>query len=293
MNAAFDQERRDVPMSECTTWRCGGVADLLYQPGSLGDLSTYLASLDGSVPVTWLGRGSNVLVRDGGMRGVVIQLSDPLSGIAVDPPEVQAQGGAPCARLAAATAAAGLRGLEFLAGIPGTVGGALAMNAGAAGSEIWDYVHHIETLDRQGDVHRFRADEIEVGYRYAQLPPGHGVVLGVFHLQRDEDAMAARQRIQELMARRRETQPVAQASSGSVFRNPPGQHAAELIEAAGLKGYRIGGAEVSKTHANFIVNDGQATARDVEALIEYVRKAVADHSGVQLELEVRILGEDS
>ncbi len=291
MNLLDIQERCDVPMAKYTTWRCGGMADRMYAPGSVEELQEYLATLDAAVPVTWLGRGSNVLIREGGMRGVVIQLDEPISNITIDPPEVRAQGGAMCARLAVAMADAGLHGLEFLTGIPGSVGGALAMNAGAAGCEIWDRVSYIETLDRQGEVHRFSAGDIDVGYRTVCLPPDHGVLLGVFHLLRDEAEDAVWDRVRALMKRRRETQPVAQASGGSVFRNPDGQYAAQLIEAAGLKRYRIGGAEVSETHANFIVNNGAATAHDIECLIEHVRDTVEAHSGVRLELEVRILGE--
>ena len=291
MMAERPGEHRQVSMAEHTTWRCGGAADRVYAPNSLDDLSAYLAGLAEDVPLTWLGRGSNVLVRDGGMRGVVIQLRDPLSEIVFDPPTAKAQGGALCARLATLTAAAGWGGLEFLAGIPGTVGGALAMNAGAAGSEIWDFVISIETVDRHGACHVLAADGVTVGYRFAELPAGHGVVAGTFRLERAGDPTDPERKLRELMNHRRNTQPVSLPSGGSVFRNPPGQHAARLIEEAGLKGYRIGGAEVSSTHANFIVHEGTASAADIERLIKHVRHAVEEHSGVRLELEVRILGE--
>lgn len=291
MAAEFVGEDREVPMAERTTWRCGGRADRVFSPSSLDHLSDYLARLEADLPLTWLGRGSNVLVRDGGMRGVVIQLREPLSEIVLQPPRVAAQGGAPCARLALLTATAGWGGLEFLAGIPGTVGGALAMNAGAAGSEIWHFVESIETVDRRGARHVFAPDRIRVGYRFAELPDGHGVVAGTFLLERAEDPARPRRRLRELMDRRRATQPVAQPSGGSVFRNPPGGHAARLIEEAGLKGCRVGGAEVSRAHANFIVHEGAASAADIERLIEHVRAVVEERSGVRLELEVRILGE--
>ena len=291
MVVAIAGEHRKVPMSEHTTWRCGGAADRVFAPSSLDDLSAYLAGLEVDVPLTWLGRGSNVLVRDGGMRGVVIQLCESLSEIVLEPPMVQAQGGASCARLAILTAAAGWGGLEFLAGIPGTIGGALAMNAGAAGSELWDFVESIETVDRKGARHEFAAGQIKAGYRFAEIPAGHGVVAGTFRLEPAEDPAQPERRLRELMNRRRTTQPVSQPSGGSVFRNPPGGHAARLIEEAGLKGCRIGGAEVSRTHANFIVHGGTASAADIERLIEHVRDAVEEHSGVRLELEIRILGE--
>ena len=291
MAAGIVGEHRKVSMAEHTTWRCGGAADRVFAPGSLDDLSAYLAGLSEDVPLTWLGRGSNVLVRDGGMRGVVIQLCEPLSEIVLEPPKVRAQGGALCARVATITAGAGFGGLEFLAGIPGTIGGALAMNAGAAGSELWDFVESIETVDRQGGRHEFAAGQIKAGYRFAEIPAGHGVVAGTFRLEAAEDPAQPERRLRELMDRRRTTQPVSQPSGGSVFRNPPGNHAARLIEEAGLKGCRIGGAEVSRTHANFIVHEGAASAADIERLIEHVQNAVERHSGVRLELEVRILGE--
>ena len=291
MAAGIAGEHRKVPMSDHTTWRCGGTADRVFAPGSLDDLSAYLAGLGADVPLTWLGRGSNVLVRDGGMRGVIVRLCEPLSGIVLEPPRVRAQGGAPCARLALLTAAAGYGGLEFLAGIPGTVGGALAMNAGAAGSELWDFVESIETVDRGGGRHEFAAGQIRAGYRFAEIPAGHGVVAGTFRIEEAGDPAQPRRRLRELMERRRATQPVSQPCGGSVFRNPPGGHAARLIEEAGLKGCRIGGAEVSRTHANFIVHGGAARAADVERLIEHVRDTVEERSGVRLELEVRILGE--
>ena len=291
MTAGIAGERRQVSMSEHTTWRCGGSADRVFVPSSLDDLSDYLAGLSMDVPLTWLGRGSNVLVRDGGMRGVVIQLREPLSEIVLEPPRVRAQGGALCARLATLTAASGWGGLEFLAGIPGTIGGALAMNAGAAGSELWDFVDSIETVDRQGVRHEFAAGRIRVGYRFAEIPAGHGVVAGTFRLEQAEDPAQPERQLRELMDRRRTTQPVSLPSGGSVFRNPPGGHAARLIEEAGLKGCRIGGAEVSRTHANFIVHEGTASAADIEHLIEHVRTVVEEHSGVRLELEVCILGE--
>lgn len=291
MAAEFIGEYRQVPMSEHTTWRCGGAADRVFSPGSLDDLSTYLSGLEADMPLTWLGRGSNVLVRDGGMRGVVIQLREPLSEIVLEPPKVTAQGGALCARLATLTAAAGWSGLEFLAGIPGTIGGALAMNAGAAGSETWNFVESIETVDRRGARHTITADRIRAGYRFAEIPAEHGVVAGTFSLEQAEDPAEPERKLRELMDHRRTTQPVSQPSGGSVFRNPPGRHAAQLIEEAGLKGCRIGGAEVSCTHANFIVHEGAASAADIEQLIEHVRRVVEEHSGVCLELEVCILGE--
>lgn len=291
MAAEIVGEHRQVPMAEHTTWRCGGAADRVFAPDSIDDLSAYLAGLETDVPLTWLGRGSNVLVRDGGMRGVVIQLREPLSEIVLEPPRVRAEGGALCARLATLTAAAGFSGLEFLAGIPGTVGGALAMNAGAAGSEIWEFVESIGTVDRQGNRHEFTTEQIRFGYRFAEVPAGHGVVAGTFRLERAEDPAQPEHRLRELMDRRRATQPVSLPSGGSVFRNPPGGHAARLIEEAGLKGCRVGGAEVSRAHANFIVHEGTASAADIERLIDHIRRTVEEHSGVRLELEVRILGE--
>ena len=283
--------REQVPMADYTTWRCGGPAEVLFVPTSRIELCAYLAQLEAGMPVTWLGRGSNLLVRDGGIRGVVIYLKEALDEIRIAGLEATAQAGALCARLAAQTARAGLRGLEFLAGIPGTIGGALAMNAGAADSEIWDRVRSIETVDRHGDCHLWTPEQIDTGYRFAAIPEGQGVLSGTFLLEQDADASAPRERIRTLMEQRRKTQPVAEASGGSVFRNPHPQYAAQLIEAAGLKGHQIGGAQVSPTHANFIVNVHQASSTDIEQLIEHIQREVEAHSGVRLEMEVRILGE--
>ena len=280
-------------MAEMTTWRCGGVADRVYVPVDIDDLCAYLERLPSSEEVAWLGRGSNVLVRDGGMRGVVLLTREGLDHIEYSGAQVRAEAGTPCARLARETAVEGMAGLEFLAGIPGSVGGALAMNAGCAGAETWDRVESVETVDRAGVRHRLLRDEVRTGYRFADLPEGHGVVAGTFRLAQDPDATAPLRRIREQMSHRRATQPVDQPNCGSVFRNPPHEHAAILIEHSGLKGHRIGGAEVSRRHANFIVTDAGARAQDVERLIEHVRAMVEADSGVRLELEVRILGEKS
>lgn len=282
---------RGVPLARYTSWRVGGPAERLYRPADLEDLAAFLAGLPPDEPVHWLGLGSNLLVRDGGLRGTVILLHGGLARIdRVAERTLRAEAGAPCARLARTAARLELTGLEFMAGIPGTVGGALAMNAGAFGGETWERVVRVWTIDRTGRVRERAAGDYSVGYREVRGPAGEWFVAAAFELDPD-DGGAARARIRELLARRAATQPTGQPSCGSVFRNPPGDHAGRLIEAAGLKGARRGGAMVSERHANFIVNLGGATAADIEALIRHVQETVERVHGVRLEPEVRIVGE--
>ena len=283
--------RRNEPMARHTTWRVGGPARLWYRPADLDDLALFLSGLPADEPVYWVGLGSNLLVRDGGIDGVVIA---PLGGLQqLDMREdglLRAEAGVPCNKVARFSAARGLVGGEFLAGIPGTVGGALAMNAGAFGGETWAQVVAVETIDRKGEVRLRRPEDFRVGYRQVEGPAGEWFVAARFRFE-PGDVMAAQARIRELLARRNATQPTGEPSCGSVFRNPPGDHAARLIETAGLKGTCIGAACVSEKHANFIVNTGGARAADIEALIERVRAEVERVHGVRLETEVRILGE--
>lgn len=302
MNAAREQQGMagnglrgrlllDEPMARHTSWRAGGPADRFYVPADADDLAAYLASLPPDEPVFWLGLGSNLLVRDGGIRGSVIATALALGGMErAGETGMRVEAGVPCARVARAAADAGLEGAEFLVGIPGTMGGALAMNAGAFGGETWPVVDAVETVDRRG-VRRVRqAAEYRVAYRSVQGPAGEWFVAARLGLRRG-DGDAARERIRDCLRRRAETQPTGVASCGSVFRNPPGDHAGRLIEAAGLKGYCIGGACVSEKHANFIVNTGGARARDIEALIAHVQRVVESVSGVRLQAEVHIVGE--
>lgn len=283
---------RDEPMSRHTSWRVGGPADVWYQPADEDDLAGFLATLAADEPLTWVGLGSNLLVRDGGIRGTVIGLAGRLDAIErLDATGLRVQAGMYCAKVARQAAGLDLLGAEFLAGIPGTLGGALAMNAGAFGGETWPIVEAVQTIDRHGVIRRRGPRDYAIGYRSVHGPDGEWFLSADLRLGRGDGA-AARERIRELLARRGETQPTRQPSCGSVFRNPAGDHAARLIESAGLKGHRIGAAQVSEKHANFIVNLGAARAADIEALIGHVRAEVERLHGVTLVHEVRMIGED-
>lgn len=282
---------RDEPMARHTTWRVGGPADRYYRPAGLADLAAFLRDLPTEEPVHWVGLGSNLLVRDGGIRGTVIATAGALDGIErLEGPRLRAEAGATCAAAARFCARAGLTGAEFLAGIPGTLGGALAMNAGAFGGETWPLVEAVETVDRTGTVRRRGPEDFAVGYRSVRGPEGEWFGAAVLRLE-EGDAEAGTARIRTLLGRRGETQPTRWPSAGSVFRNPEDDHAGRLVEAAGLKGRCIGKACVSEQHANFILNTGGATAADIEALIEHVAAEVARRFGVRLEREVHIVGE--
>jgi UDP-N-acetylmuramate dehydrogenase len=281
----------DEPMARHTSWRAGGVARRFYKPADLADLCVFLQDLDPAEPLLWVGLGSNLLVRDGGFRGTVIFTFGALNSLDwLDDCTLRVEAGVSCARVARETTRRGLTGVEFLAGIPGTMGGALAMNAGAFGGETWSRVIAVETIDRYGRLQRRAATEFTVGYRSVSGVPGEWFVAA--HLQLEPgDAEAAQRRIRDLLDRRGATQPTQQYSCGSVFRNPPGDFAARLIEAAGLKGTWLGGAQVSEKHANFIVNAGNASAADIEALLLQVQAEVMRVHGVRLQTEVRIVGE--
>lgn len=283
--------RQNEPLCDYTSWRVGGAAERLYLPADLDDLLCFLRSLPAGEPLFWLGLGSNLLVRDGGIRGTVVCTKNRLKGMGlIDGERVYAEAGMPCALVARFCAEHGLGGAEFLSGIPGTFGGALAMNAGAFGGETWSLVDRLLTVDCLGGVHRRMAGEYVVGYRSVLGPRNEWYLAAELKLV-SGDTLQSREQIKTLLAKRAATQPVNQPSCGSVFRNPPGDYAARLIESCGLKGCRIGGACVSEKHANFIVNLGDATARDIERLIERVRDEVQKQQGVSLVPEVRIVGE--
>lgn len=281
----------DEPLERHTSWRIGGPAGCYFEPNDIDDLAAFLRELPVDEPLFWLGLGSNLLVRDGGVRGTVIATFRALAKLErVGDRTVRAEAGVACPQVARYCSQLGLCGVEFLAGIPGTMGGALAMNAGAFGSETWTWVEQVETVDRQGARRVRRPAEYEIGYRSVKGPAGEWFVAAVLALT-PGDSAAVSARIRELLESRKATQPLHLPSCGSVFRNPPGDHAARLIEAAGLKGLRRGGACVSEKHANFIVNLGGATAADVEALIGQVVQRVQKVHGVRLVPEVRIVGE--
>ncbi|HMM55558.1 MAG TPA: UDP-N-acetylmuramate dehydrogenase [Candidatus Desulfobacillus sp.] len=281
------------PMARHVSWRAGGAAARAYFPADLEDLAAFLRATRIDEPLLLVGLGSNLLVRDGGFDGTAIVLQGALDGLAFDGGLVRAEAGVPCPKVARFAAEAGLGGAEFLAGIPGTMGGALAMNAGCHGGETWAIVERVLMLDRRGELRLRTAADFEIGYRHVGLRAASDELFAVAWLRLAEgDGAASRARMRELLERRMSSQPLSLPNAGSVFRNPPGDHAARLIEAAGLKGLRIGGAEVSRQHANFIVNPQRsATAADIEALIERVQAAVREKFGVALTREVRIVGE--
>ena len=279
------------PMSRHTSWRIGGPADRYYQPADIDDLAQFLQQLPENEPVFWLGLGSNLLVRDGGIRGTVIATSGVVNELkSIDELTVRAEAGVSCAKVARFCARAGLTGAEFLAGIPGTMGGALAMNAGAFGGETWEVVASVETLDQRGERHTRTPKEYTISYRHVSGPVNEWFVSATLTLQKG-DVEAAQARIKELLARRNDTQPTQLPNAGSVFRNPENDFAARLIESCGLKGLCEGAACVSEKHANFIINTGGAKAADVEKLIERVASTVEDKQGVRLKREVHIVGE--
>jgi len=278
------------PLAGYTSWRVGGPADRCYRPADLEDLQAFLASLPDDEPLEWIGLGSNLLVRDGGVRGTVIL---PFGGLdtleSLDNHCIRVAAGVACNKVARFAARAGLTGAGFLAGIPGTMGGALAMNAGAFGGETWPLVVRVETLDHYGELHLRDRSDFEVSYRTVTGLRDEWFVAAQLQLQ-PGDAQAALDNIKALLEKRSATQPTGVPSCGSVFRNPPNDFAARLIETCGLKGERIGNAQVSEKHANFIVNLGEARAEDIEALIRYVQDRVAQQHDVRLEPEVRIIG---
>ena len=282
--------RYDEPMSKHTSWRVGGPASIYFEPTDLDDLSAFLREQGDAQPLYWVGLGSNLLVRDGGIRGAVIagggfarQLED------LGNHRVRVGASVPCTRLAKQCVRWGYGPSEFFAGIPGSVGGALAMNAGAHGGETWDRVVRVTTIDRYGELHERQPSDYDVGYRHVAGPSSEWFVAA--ELAFDPATTPKMDVLKDMLARRKDTQPLGLPSCGSVFRNPPGDHAARLIEAAGLKGRRVGGAQVSEKHANFIINVDAATAADIEALIDLVQVTVQRDHGIELQHEVRIVGE--
>jgi UDP-N-acetylmuramate dehydrogenase len=278
------------PMNQHTSWATGGSADRFFVPRDIEDVSLFLSQLDDKEEITWLGLGSNLLVRDGGIRGSVIAVSGVLNDMSLHGSELTVGAGLACAKAARFSAGKAKTGAEFLAGIPGTIGGALAMNAGAFGSEMWDIVVSVETIDRRGARKLRSADEFEVGYRSVNIAADEWFISAKLKLKNDEDKLA-RANIRELLAQRSNSQPLGERSCGSVFRNPDGDYAARLIELCGLKGKRIGGACVSEKHANFIINTGAATSTDIESLILFIQEQVLRKFDVHLQTEVRIVGE--
>jgi UDP-N-acetylmuramate dehydrogenase len=285
--------RRDEPMARHVSWRAGGRAARWFAPADLADLQAFLRTLPAREPVLFAGLGSNLLVRDGGFAGTVVSMHAASRHASLDDGLVFAEAGVAAPKVARFAARHDRVGAEFLAGIPGSVGGALAMNAGCYGGETWRIVERVQTIDRQGALHLRTPAEFEIGYRHCQpgTPREEWFVAAWFRLA-PGDGQASQARIKEFLGKRIASQPLQLPNAGSVFRNPAGEFAARLIEACGLKGHARGGARVSEKHANFIVNpDGQASAADIEALILEVQRKVQDMKGIHLVPEVRIVGE--
>ncbi len=279
------------PLARYTSWRVGGRADRFYIPAGLDDLRVFLHGLPANEPITFIGLGSNLLVRDGGVRGTVVLMHNVLTEMKMEGDLVYAESGVTCAKLAKFCAKEAKQGAEFFAGIPGTLGGALAMNAGCYGSETWDTVKRVTTINRRGELHTRDAAEFVPTYRHIGMPVADEWFVAAWLELASGDAHEATQKIKALLAKRLASQPLNLPSAGSTFRNPEGDYAARLIEASGLKGYTIGGAQVSEKHANFIVNIGGATASDIELLIKHMRDTVQQKQGVLLQQEVKVLGE--
>jgi len=288
---------RNVSLARYTSWRCGGAADRLYVPADRDDLAAFVRQLPAAEPLTVIGLGSNLLVRDGGVRGTIIVMHAALDTLELVDGLIHADAGVTSPKVARFAAAHGFAGAEFLAGIPGTVGGALAMNAGCYGGETWRHVARVEIVTRAGAVAVEQPSAYAIGYRSVRRADGSvptALFTAAWFSFPQGDGRVARERIAELLRRRIATQPLNLPNAGSVFRNPPGDHAARLIESCGLKGYAVGGARVSERHANFIVNpDGQAKAVDIEAIIAHVRSTVRAQCGVDLVPEVQIIGEET
>ncbi|HEX4857831.1 MAG TPA: UDP-N-acetylmuramate dehydrogenase [Usitatibacteraceae bacterium] len=294
--------RVDEPMSRHVSWRAGGAARRFFKPADLEDLIAFLPTIARDEPILFVGLGSNLLVRDGGFAGTIVLTTPSIHGLSLDAADkaiVRAGAGVASPHVAKFAAKHDLVGAEWLAGVPGTVGGALAMNAGCYGNETWEQVVDCQTIDRNGDIRTRTAKDYEIGYRHVAPREAQRSAFSVheewFICARFRftpgDAAAAQAKIKELLARRMASQPLDKPNAGSTFRNPPGDHAARLIESCGLKGYTIGGAQVSIKHANFIINTGTASAADIESLIDHLQATVKHRTGIELVREVRIVGE--
>ena len=279
----------DADIAKLTWFRTGGPADILFKPVDVDDLCAFLAALDMDIPVTLIGVGSNMLVRDAGVRGVVIRLPKSMSGIKIEGDLVIAGAGAPDVAVANKAAEAGLGGLEFLRGIPGTIGGAVVMNAGAYDHEVKDVLCRFKAVDRRGRLYSTKADKFEFTYRHTNIPVGWTIVEATFKGTPADRALID-ERMQAINDAREATQPLRTRTGGSTFKNPEGHKAWQLVDDAGCRGLKVGGAQVSEKHCNFLINTGGATSADIENLGEEVRRRVKDRSGVDLEWEIRRIG---
>jgi len=276
-------------LAELTWFRVGGPAQILFMPEDEDDLAYALANLPGEIPVTVIGLGSNLIVRDGGVPGVVVRLGRGFAEIAIEGVDVRAGAAVPDVKVARAAQEAGIAGLAFLRGIPGAVGGALRMNGGAYGRETKDALVETRAVDRRGGVHVLRNADMHYGYRHCGAPEDLIFTQALFQGQRGDPAAIAAE-MDKITESREATQPIKSRTGGSTFKNPPGGRAWQLIDAAGCRGLRIGDAQVSQMHCNFLINLGNATAADIETLGETVRRRVEEHSGVALEWEIKRIG---
>ena len=283
--------RKQEPMSRHTSWKTGGNADYYYIASDVKDLVQFVSKLPDSIPITWVGLGSNLLVRDGGISGVVISTSNLFNELKkISETDIFIGAGVSCAKAAKFSARSGLAGIEFLAGIPGTIGGALAMNAGAYGGEIWSYVKEVETINRKGICKTSEKDKFDISYRSVSKAEDEWFTACKMELKVSASSIVNEQ-IKKMLRERADKQPLGKLSCGSVFRNPPNQYAAKLIDQCGLKGKRVGGAIVSEKHSNFIINTGNATSLNIEQLIEFVQESVYKKYAIKLIPEVHIIGE--
>ena len=282
----------DESMAKHTSWRVGGRADLFYSPKSRKDLVYFLSSIDPNLPITWIGRGTNILVRDAGIRGVVISTKSFLKEIEKTSEYLyKVEAGVACVELALFCQKNGIGPAAFFSGIPGSIGGALTMNAGSFGMETWDLVKEVEVINEKGDISFLEKESFDIAYRTVTFPFRLWFLSCSMSLSSDEQT--TKDNLIELRNQRIRTQPLSEDTCGSVFKNPPGNFAGALIEGSGLKGFKIGSASISEQHANFIVNEGGATARDIENLIKHTRQAVREKFDIDLQPEVRIIGEAS
>ena len=282
---------KNEPLARYTSWRVGGKADQLFIAENLVELQAFLQSLPNQEPIIFIGLGSNLLVRDGGVRGTVIVMHQALSELKMDGELIYAEAGVTCGKLARFSASAAKQGAEFMAGIPGTVGGALAMNAGCYNGVTWNIVSQTLMINRKGETIVRQASAFLSGYRHVEMPVKDEWFLGAWFSLAAGNTEESSNKIKQLLATRLASQPLNMPSAGSTFRNPQGDFAARLIEASGLKGHQIGGAQVSTKHANFIVNTGTSTAKDIEDLITLMRETVLEKQGVALQQEVKVIGD--
>lgn len=281
------------PMSKHTTWRIGGKTDCLFMPVNGEDLCRGLRyARERGIPALVIGNGSNMLVLDGGIPGLVICVGDAMSSYKIEDNTLKAEAGCILAKLARETAKMGYQGLEWAAGIPASVGGAAVMNAGAYGHSFYESLNSVEVIDKNYQLQKISADDLSYSYRSTSLMESGAVVTKVSVNLRPGNVGELTSKVEEILATRRKNQPLEYPSAGSVFKNPPGDHAGRLVEAAGLRGMRRGDAQVSEKHGNFIVNLGSATAKEVLSLIEEVRNIVKEKFDVLLEPEVRLIGEE-